>query len=119
MNKKTNTSVPVFQDQLSLGILRGDIFLGSTGPGFPFVWLLTQDSKASTFTRLLFAMRPWYASEPRGLEEARVLTVNDPVAVSRLGAIRTARNPRRRMARPACGAQVDHQVRAVARAFLG
>jgi hypothetical protein len=83
LNKKTDTSVPVFQDQLSLGTLRGDIFLGSTGPGFPFVWLLTQDSKASSFTRLLFAMRPWYASEPRGLEGARVLTVNDPVAVSR------------------------------------
>ncbi len=83
LNKKTDTAVPVFQDQLSLGILRGDVHLGWTGPGFPFVWLLTQDSKASTFTRLLFAMRPWYASEPPQLDGARVATVSDPVAVSR------------------------------------
>jgi Dolichyl-phosphate-mannose-protein mannosyltransferase len=83
LNKKTYTAVPVFHDQQSLGILRGDIVLGSSGPDFPYVWLLTQDSKASTFTRLLFAMRPWYASEPHQLDGARVATVNDPIAVSR------------------------------------
>ena len=53
----------------------------------PFVWLLTQDSKSSAFTRLLFAMRPWYASEPRQLDGARVATVADPVAVSRAWAL--------------------------------
>ena len=35
------------------------------------------------FTRLLFAMRPWYSREPRQLGGARVLSVCDPIAVSR------------------------------------
>ena len=43
----------------------------------------SQDSKSTSFTRLLFAMRPWYSREPSQLAGARVLTVNDPVAVSR------------------------------------
>ena len=38
---------------------------------FPYVWLLTQDSKATAFTRLLFAMRPWYASEPAAARAKR------------------------------------------------
>ena len=54
---------------------------------FPYVWLLTQDSKASAFTRLLFALAPWYACEPRQLDALRVATVADPVAVSRAWAL--------------------------------
>ena len=61
MSKKTESAVAVFADERSLGSLRGDVVLGWINPGFPFVWLLTQDSKATSFTRLLFAMRPWYA----------------------------------------------------------
>ena len=67
LNKKTEPANPVFQTSQNLGILRSDIFLGSMGPGFPYVWLLTQDSKADPFTRVLFALRPWYASEPHQL----------------------------------------------------
>ena len=65
----------------------GDIILGRPDLPFPFVWLLTQDSKTTAFTRLLFAMRPWYASEPRQLDGARVVSVDDPVAVSRAWAL--------------------------------
>jgi hypothetical protein len=64
-----------------------DVILQQIEMNFPYVWLLTQDSKAYAFTRLLFAMRPWYASEPRQLDGARVVTVNDPVAVSRACAL--------------------------------
>jgi hypothetical protein len=48
---------------------------------------LTQDSTATAFTRLLFAMKPWYQSRPRQLEGLRVATVADPVAVSRAWAL--------------------------------
>lgn len=87
LNKHTMTAVPVFQDQQSLGILRGDIVLGRSGVAFPYVWLLTQDSKATAFTRVLFGMTPWYASEPGQLDGARVASVCDPVAVSRAWAL--------------------------------
>jgi 4-amino-4-deoxy-L-arabinose transferase-like glycosyltransferase len=88
LNDMTHTAVPVFSDQQSLGILRGDIQLGrSSHSRFPFAWLLTQDSKSSAFTRLLFAMRPWLASEPRQLDGAQVAAVADPVAVSRAWAL--------------------------------
>ncbi len=87
LNDNTKTAVPVFHDLQNLGILRGDINLYRTDVAFPYVWLLTQDSKASAFTRLLFGMRPWYASTPRQLDGARVLSVCDPVAVSRAWAL--------------------------------
>ena len=61
----------VFQQHQNLGALRGDITLGRTKREFPFVWLLSQDSKSTAFTRLLFAMRPWYASEPVQLDGAQ------------------------------------------------
>ncbi len=84
LNEMTKTAVPVFLDQQNLGILRGDIQLGrSSHSRFPYAWLLTQDSKSSAFTRLLFEMRPWLASEPRQLDGAQVAAVADPVAVSR------------------------------------
>jgi hypothetical protein len=88
LNKQTETSVQVFHDQQSLGILRSDLILGrGESMAFPYVWLLTHDSKATAFTRLLFGMRPWYASEPRQLDGARVASVYDPVAVSRAWAL--------------------------------
>ena len=86
LNPKTNPEV--FYELQSLGHLRSDILLGRRdGDRFPFAWLLTQDSKASAFTRLLFAMKPWYASTPSQLDGLRVLTVADPVAVSRAWAL--------------------------------
>jgi hypothetical protein len=83
LNEKLRSAFPVFQDRQNLGKLRGDIMLQRVDVNFPYVWLLTQHSKATAFTRLLFAMRAWYASEPRQLDGARVLSVDDPVAVSR------------------------------------
>ncbi len=83
LSEKTKSAVAVFADERSLGTLRGDVVLGWINPGFPYVWLLTQDSKATSFTRLLFAMQPWYSRDPVQLDGARVATVSDPVAVSR------------------------------------
>jgi 4-amino-4-deoxy-L-arabinose transferase-like glycosyltransferase len=87
LNEHTRTSGPVFQDQQTLGLIRPDIVLARTEVAFPYVWLLSQDSKATAFTRLLFGMRPWYASEPSQLDGARVASVCDPVAVSRAWAL--------------------------------
>ena len=88
VNEKTASSVVVFLELQSLGELRGDVVLGSPNADeFPYVWLLTQDSKASAFTRLLFALKPWYRLEPRQLDGARVVTIADPVAVSRAYAL--------------------------------
>ncbi len=88
LNPKTETSAQVFQQLQDLGALRGDILVGwRRDDQYPYVWLLTQDSKASAFTRLLFAMRPWYTSEPRQLDGARVASVADPVTVARAWAL--------------------------------
>ncbi|HMF37000.1 MAG TPA: 4-amino-4-deoxy-L-arabinose transferase, partial [Isosphaeraceae bacterium] len=88
------TNPMTFQELQTLGALRGDIELGGDvefhGRKYDrlgYVWLQTQDSKATAFTRLLFAMRPWYAREPRQLDGLRVATVADPVAVSRAWAL--------------------------------
>lgn len=88
LNQKTN---PVtFQELQTLGAVRPDILLvARRTDSFPYVWLLTQDSKASSLTRLLFAMRPWFASEPRQLGGARVASVIDPINVSRSWALQT------------------------------
>ena len=57
----TLTNPPTFNELQNLGALRGDIKMG-INPGerqpdrFPFVWMQTQDSKASAFSRLLFAI---------------------------------------------------------------
>jgi 4-amino-4-deoxy-L-arabinose transferase-like glycosyltransferase len=89
-NPLTETSNVVFQELGSQGILRGDITLAARAPNqFCFVWLLTQDSKAVAFTRLLFALRPWYSSRPSQLDGAQVAAVADPVAVSRAYALKT------------------------------
>jgi hypothetical protein len=85
-NDKTNPDT--FYELQSLGHLRKDIVLGLHSlDEFPYVWLLTQDSKASAFTRLLFAMTPFFAREPKQLDGLRVATVADPVAVSRACAL--------------------------------
>ena len=88
LNDKT---LPVtFQELQTLGEFRGDISPPERDTDrFSYAWLLTQDSKASSFTRLLFAMRPWYASEPRQLDGARVASVAAPLATSRAWALRT------------------------------
>jgi Dolichyl-phosphate-mannose-protein mannosyltransferase len=90
----------LFPDLQSLGKLRRDIRIlpsdarwrpsapgNSSSDGFPYEWLLTHDSKASAFTRLLFAMHPWYELRPHQLNGLRVATVADPVAVSRAWAL--------------------------------
>jgi hypothetical protein len=88
------TNPPTFQELQTLGALRGDIRLGET-PGerpsdrFPFIAMQTQDSKATAFSRLLFAMKPWYAREPVQVDGLRLATVADPVAVSRAWALQT------------------------------
>ncbi|MBX6316224.1 MAG: 4-amino-4-deoxy-L-arabinose transferase, partial [Isosphaeraceae bacterium] len=95
LNRKSDP-IMVFQDLQALGRLRGDLELAdrdlrdlalalstpSHPEGFPFVWLLTHDSKATAFTRLLFALKPWYARRPRQLDGLRVVTVADPDAVA-------------------------------------
>ncbi|OJW17752.1 MAG: 4-amino-4-deoxy-L-arabinose transferase [Planctomycetales bacterium 71-10] len=88
LNPWTESSMHVFHDQQALGHLRADIRLGRRGADrFPHVVLLTQDSKATPFTRLLFAMKPWYASEPSQLDGLRVATVAEPTAVARAWAL--------------------------------
>lgn len=59
------TNPMTFQELQMLGALRSDINLGGEVKklGLKYetlghVWLQTQDSKATTFSRLLFAMRP-------------------------------------------------------------
>jgi hypothetical protein len=77
-----------FADLQSLGELRSDIQLGlRDARTFPYVWLLTQDSKATPLTRLMFAMSPWYENRPPQLGGLRVASVIDPVAVSRAWAL--------------------------------
>ena len=104
---------PTFQELQTLGHLRGDLKFGSTDPDrFPFVWLLTHDSKPSPFTRLLFAMTPWYARAPRQLDGLRVATVADPVAVTRAWALQLLvdRADARRPRPPAAPDWVHHYV---------
>lgn len=79
---------PTFTELQSLGALRGDIDLGMKDASkFPFGWLLTQDAKASSQSRLLFALKPFYALAPKQLDGLRVASVADPVAVSRAVAL--------------------------------
>jgi hypothetical protein len=84
----TNSYPESFTLLQQLGHLRGDLVLGARDPtAFPYVWLLTHEAKATAFTRLLFAMKPWYASRPRQLDGLRIASVADPVAVSRAWAL--------------------------------
>ena len=79
-----------FRGDLRLG---GDIQFQPEGDRFAYVWLQTQDSKATGFSRLLFAMQPWYASSPASSMACRVATVADPVAVSRAWALDACSTP--------------------------
>jgi hypothetical protein len=83
----TLSSPATFQELQALGQLRGDIRLDALTDDYPFLWLLTHDSKATANTRLLFALRPWYAVAPRQLGGGRVVSVADPVAASRAVAL--------------------------------
>lgn len=79
---------PTFSELQSLGALRGDIDLGMKDSSkFPYGWLLTQDAKASSQSRLLFAMKPFYSLAPAQLDRLRVASVADPLAVSRAVAL--------------------------------
>ncbi|HEV3166378.1 MAG TPA: glycosyltransferase family 39 protein [Isosphaeraceae bacterium] len=79
---------PTFEELRSLGKLRSDIRMDAPANGFPYMWLLTHDSKASAFTRLLFEMTPgFFAVRPPQLDRLRVATVADAKAVSRAWAL--------------------------------
>jgi 4-amino-4-deoxy-L-arabinose transferase-like glycosyltransferase len=91
-NESTNSMI--FEQLQSLGALRGDIRLGGefkrAGRQYDrlgYVCLQTQDSKATSLTRLLFAMRPWYACQPSQLDGLRVFTIASPTSVSRAWAL--------------------------------
>ncbi|WP_165220938.1 glycosyltransferase family 39 protein [Aquisphaera insulae] len=89
------TNPMTWQELQGLGELRKDLILGrdvrTQGAGvygrIGYAWLHTQDSKATPFSRFLFAMKPWYASEPSSLGGLRVATVADPIGVSRAWAL--------------------------------
>jgi hypothetical protein len=88
------TNPMTLQELQTLGALRSDLRVGGDihrhsrqYDQFGYVWLQTQDSKATSFSRLLYAMRPWYALEPRQLEGLRVTSVADPIGVSRAWAL--------------------------------
>lgn len=83
-----STPTMVMQQHLDEGRIREDISLGGRRPDqFPYMWLLSHDSKTLAFTRALFVMTPWYESRPGQLGGARVLAVMDPSSVSRAWAI--------------------------------
>ena len=64
----------------SLGRLRGDIKLNpATAKGFGWVWLLTHSSKATPFTRLLYACPPWHESGVFGI---RLFSVVDEDSIA-------------------------------------
>lgn len=73
------SQVPTFDELQTLGALRPDLRLNpEAGEDFPHVWLLTHDSKANAYSRLLFAMEPFYGRRPRQLGGLRVAAVSDP-----------------------------------------
>ncbi|WZO95900.1 glycosyltransferase family 39 protein [Isosphaeraceae bacterium EP7] len=83
-----NDASPTFDELQRLGELRPDLILGSPDKTVtPHAWLLTHDSKANAFTRLLFGMHPLFESRPAQLDGARVAAVMGPKAVSRAVAL--------------------------------
>ena len=85
-NSLINT--PSFACLQELGALRNDLVLGSRSETeIPFGWTLTHDSKATSMTRLMFAMTPFYGRNPGQLDGLRVVTVLSPEAVSRAWAL--------------------------------
>ena len=109
-----------FYELQSLGHLRGDLEFGVTDPNqFPFVWLLTHDSKSTPFTRFLFAMTPWYArapatGRPPGRDRGR-----SRGGQSGLGAPAPGRSRRCPPAPPTLRAGLGPSLRAVAGSILG
>ena len=82
------TKTPTFECLHELGAIKPTITLGSPDPRhFPYLWILTHDSKATPFTRLAFAMRPFYERRPRQLGGLRVVTVDDPKTTGRAWAL--------------------------------
>ena len=71
-----------FQELQSLGDLRADLRLDPPPDDFPHLWLLTHDSKAMAYTRLLFALEPIWESRPSQLGGARVAAVYGPEAAA-------------------------------------
>ena len=77
----------MFQCLQELGLLRGDVrFDTHDVKGFPWYWLLTHSSKATSFTRLLYACEPWMESGPDGVRLLSV--VDEEVAGPGVGAMR-------------------------------
>ncbi len=75
----------VFPALQEMGKLRSDIqFDPAKTPGFPYVPLLTHSSKATPYTRLMYALKPQLACEHSGV---RLFSVYDPVGVSRAWAL--------------------------------
>jgi hypothetical protein len=71
----------VFHELRGMRRLRGDIRFVTPGAAeFPYVALLTHSSKASPFTRLLYALRPRLESSHAGV---RLFSLYDPPAVAR------------------------------------
>ncbi len=82
------TEPPTFACLQELGHLKGTIVLGTPDTRkFPYLWILTHDSKAIGLTRLAFAMTPFYERRPRQLDGLRVVTVDDPKTVARAWAL--------------------------------
>lgn len=102
---------PTFLELQTLGHIRADLELATADTrSFPYyAWLLTQDSKASSLTRLLFAMKPLYALRPPQLDGLRVASVYDPPAVARAWALNLlARGREVPVASPLAPAPVRH-----------
>ena len=88
-NDLTTASVMVFQDSQGLGRLRGDIYLAAHTPDrFPFVWLLTQDFESAGVHAVFICDAPLVHQPAAQLGESQVITVAEPVTVSRAYALR-------------------------------
>jgi len=86
LNDLINT--PTLATLQDLGELKGSLTLvASDRDKFPYGWMLTHDSKATPYTRLLFGMTPLYARSPPQLGGLRVVTVTAPEAVARAAAL--------------------------------
>ena len=82
------TEPPTFGCLQELGHLKATIVLDwPDTTRFPYLWILTHDSKATPFTRLAFAMIPFYERRPRQLDGLRVVTVDDPKTTARAWAL--------------------------------
>lgn len=76
----SESAPPVFVELQSQGKLRGDLILDLAEAGrLPYMLLLTHSSKATPFTRLLFAVEPWYSS---GFDGVRLFSVVAPEQVA-------------------------------------